>query len=105
VVSTPAMLAPTYFVPNRSAAAAAAALTIHPGMGRLASNMSVKSGRGNHLPAWATDAPAAQALAAGMYRTLIEQVGLPLPGVRLVTTVVLHGPYWLSSTECVLTAN
>lgn len=38
-----------------------------------ASNMSVKSGRGNHLPAWATDVPAARTLAAGMYRTLVER--------------------------------
>jgi hypothetical protein len=28
-------------------------------------------------------------------------LGLSLPGVRLVTTAV-HGPFWLSSVECVL---
>ena len=58
-----AMLAPAKYAANRTDAHLAAATTVHPGMGRLASNMSSKSGRGAHLPGWAANAEGAEALA------------------------------------------
>ena len=62
-LAAPAMLAPAKYAANRTDAHLAAATTVHPGMGRLASNMSSKSGRGAHLPGWAANAEGAEALA------------------------------------------
>lgn len=68
-LASSAMLSPARYASNRTDAHLAAATAVHPGMGRLASNMSSESGRGAHLPRWAANAEGADTLAHAMAAT------------------------------------
>ena len=61
-----AALAPARHAAGRSPEHAAAAGTVAPGMGRLASVVSTRSGRGSHLPRWRAGDAGAVALADAM---------------------------------------
>ena len=61
-----AALAPERHAAGRSPEHAAAAGTVAPGMGRLASVVSTRSGRGSHLPRWRAGDAGAVALADAM---------------------------------------
>ena len=74
VASAASALAPGRFAPGRSDEQTAAAASVHPGMGRIASAMrgGDATTRGGHLPSWAVEAERSRALAETAAETLAK---------------------------------